>query len=286
MSSLSQEQRNNTGTHLSGDSSHPSSEDPEGLLDILDAIASICVVDREVYFVSLAMDPDATLYVSTNGKVPATVTAHLLGIRRGLTELKAVLEPGPSNNTNYPDPNVIQAQTDGELKLQQMMYQHSYPKLQRQFQKRWPTILRKYKVIESLLPTSNADDLQIIFVTYDLLSQIDILLKEEQPSTRSIQTIAMLSGTWRGHKRRVELLNAWEEIACMSGLASRIYDTHIDCRLDLDLSYCRKLSLERLLEKLFTLHCHIQSILRIVWSRRLSPVPCDLRSGSSWRYSP
>jgi hypothetical protein len=47
---------------------------------------------------------------------------------------------------------------------------------------------------------------------------------------------------------------------------------HIDCRLDVDLSYCRKLSLERLLEKLFTLHYHIQLILRIAWSRRLSPV--------------
>ena len=100
MPSLLQVQRNNTGTHLSGDSSHPFSEDPERLLDVLDAIASICVVDREVYFVSLAMDPNhATLYVSTNGKVPATVTAHLLGIRRGLEELKAVLEPGPLNNT-------------------------------------------------------------------------------------------------------------------------------------------------------------------------------------------
>jgi hypothetical protein len=223
VSSLSQEQRNkNTGIHLSGDSSHPFSEDPERLLDVLDAIASICVVDREVYFVSLAMDPNhAMLYVSTNGKVPATVTAHLLGIWRGLKELKAVLEPGPLNS---PDLNVTQARTDCELKLQQMMYQHSYPKLRRRFQKRWPTILQKYKVIESFLPTSNADDCQIISVTYDLLSQIDTLLQEEQLSTRLIQTIVMLSGTWRGHKRRVELLNAWEEITCMSGLAFRIYD--------------------------------------------------------------
>jgi len=175
VSSLSQKQRNNyAGLRLFGDSSHPSSQGPERLLDVLDAIASICVVDREIYFVSLAMDPNhATLYVSTNGEVPITVIAHLIDIRR---RLKAVLEPGPLTNSNT-DLNVTQARTNSELKLQlqQMMYQHSYPKLRRRFRKRGPAILQKYKVIESLLPTSNADDCQIISVTYDLLSQINIM---------------------------------------------------------------------------------------------------------------
>jgi len=126
---------------------HPSSQDPERLLDVLDAIASICVVDREIYFVSLAMDPNhATLYVSTNGEVPITVIAHLIDIRRRLKELKAVLEPGPLTNSNT-DPNVTQARTDSELKLQlqQMMHQHSCPKLRRRFQKRGPAILQNTK---------------------------------------------------------------------------------------------------------------------------------------------
>ena len=41
--------------------------------------------------------------------------------------------------------------------------------------------------------------------------------------------------------------------------------------LHLDADRNRKLSLRRLLEKLFTLHHHIRTITRIAWSRRLSP---------------
>jgi len=47
---------------------------------------------------------------------------------------------------------------------------------------------------------------------------------------------------------------------------------HVDCGLDVDLRYRKILSSGGLLEKLFTFHCHTQSILRIACSRRLSPV--------------
>jgi len=62
-------------------------KDPDHLLDVLDALAAICVHNEQgdVFFVSLAMGTDtATLYVSTNGTVPATLASHLHAIRREL----------------------------------------------------------------------------------------------------------------------------------------------------------------------------------------------------------
>lgn len=48
---------------------HPFFKDPDQLMDILDALAAVCIRREkgEVFFVSLAMDPEAaTLYVSSN----------------------------------------------------------------------------------------------------------------------------------------------------------------------------------------------------------------------------
>jgi hypothetical protein len=66
----------------------PFHKDPD-LLNVLDGLAAICVRhERDFFFVSLAMDTNAaTLYVSTNGTVPSTVTDHLHTIRRKLKEL-------------------------------------------------------------------------------------------------------------------------------------------------------------------------------------------------------
>ena len=59
--------------------SHPFPNDPDRLMDLLDALAAICIRKEktEVFFVSLAMDSTtATLYISSNTTVSATVTYH------------------------------------------------------------------------------------------------------------------------------------------------------------------------------------------------------------------
>lgn len=97
VSHLSTEQRHNdVGSRLSG---HPFPKDSDRLMDLLDAVAAVCIRKEkaEVFFVSLAMDPKAaTLYVSSNESVPATVISHLHKIRGQLKELRKVVEPSPS----------------------------------------------------------------------------------------------------------------------------------------------------------------------------------------------
>jgi hypothetical protein len=109
VSHISTEQRhNNVGSRISG---HPFPNDPERLMDLLDALAAVCIRREkgEVFFVSLAMDLNAaTLYVSSNETVPATVISHLCKIRGQLKELRAVVEPNPlipADNERSPDPN-------------------------------------------------------------------------------------------------------------------------------------------------------------------------------------
>src|SRR5260221_2073468 len=74
--------------------SHPSAAEPNRIMDLLDALAAICVQEKgETFFVSLAMDSDSTtLYISSNHTVPATVTNYLIRIRGQLKELHDVLE--------------------------------------------------------------------------------------------------------------------------------------------------------------------------------------------------
>ena len=154
-------------------------QDPErsSLLDVLDALASTCVHDREVFFVSLAKNSDeATLYVSTNGEVPATAIAHLANIQQRLKDLKAVLELGPPSIVESPDPDRTQARADGELRLQSMIYEHSYPKLRRRYRKRGPEILEQYKTITSKLLGIDAEESNRFSKTQGLLLVIDKML--------------------------------------------------------------------------------------------------------------
>jgi hypothetical protein len=78
VSYLSTEQRHNdVGSRLFG---RPFPKDPNRLVDLLDALAAVCIRKEkgEVFFVSLAMDPKAvTLYVSSNESVPATAHCYL-----------------------------------------------------------------------------------------------------------------------------------------------------------------------------------------------------------------
>jgi hypothetical protein len=63
-------------------------------MDLLDALAAVCIQREkgEVFFVSLAMDLNAaTLHVSSNETVPATIISHLHKIRGQLKELQAVV---------------------------------------------------------------------------------------------------------------------------------------------------------------------------------------------------
>jgi hypothetical protein len=75
--SMSAVQRyNNVGPRLSR---HPFPNDPDPLMDLLDALAAICVRKEkwEVFYVFMAIDPNAvTLFVSSNETVPASVTSR------------------------------------------------------------------------------------------------------------------------------------------------------------------------------------------------------------------
>jgi hypothetical protein len=59
-------------------------------MDLPDAFAAVCVQREkgDIFFVSLAMDPNATtLYVSSNQTVSATVISHLHKMRGQFKEL-------------------------------------------------------------------------------------------------------------------------------------------------------------------------------------------------------
>jgi len=75
-------------------SDHPLPKYPDHLLDVLDALAAICV--RHKGDVSLTVDPNyTTLHVSTNGTVPATLITHLHKIQGQLKKLNSVAASGP-----------------------------------------------------------------------------------------------------------------------------------------------------------------------------------------------
>jgi hypothetical protein len=109
VSHISTESRHNDiGSRIS---SHPSAAEPNRIMDLLDALAAICVHKEkgETFFVSLAMDSDSTtLYISSNHTVPATVTNYLIRIRGQLKELHDALEfPSiTTSNEISPNPNV------------------------------------------------------------------------------------------------------------------------------------------------------------------------------------
>jgi hypothetical protein len=250
-------------------------------MDLLDALAAVCIRREkgEVFFVSLAMDPKAaTLYVSSNESVPATVISHLRKILGQLKELRKVVEPSPSipaDNETSPDLNKTQSRTDGELELQKTIYEHSYSKLRLRFSKRAPAILAIYETTVKGLQ-ANDKDAKLLHLTRWALEHIQGLLQNDKPQcslTDLIQTIDEVSLSWRDHLKAagdVDILTRWDNLIRESGLTFRIYEAKAHVLL-LDADWNRKLSLRRLLEKLFTLHRHIRTITRIAWSRRLSP---------------
>ncbi|EDR15924.1 uncharacterized protein LACBIDRAFT_321001 [Laccaria bicolor S238N-H82] len=162
VSHLSTEQRHNdVGSRLSG---HPFPNDPDRLMDLLDALAAVCVWKerRQVMFVSLSTTMDlkaATLYVSSNETVPATVTSHLHIIQGQLKELQSIL-----------------------------------------FNKRAPDILATY---DNFTKSSKLDnqDARLLQATHFALKHIQDLLQSERPPpdlSRLIWTIdrlSMLTGT-------------------------------------------------------------------------------------------
>lgn len=275
VSHLSTEQRHNdVGSRLSG---HPFPNDPDRLMDLLDALAAVCVwkEEKQVMFVSLSMTMDpkaATLYVSSNETVPATVTSHLRIIRGQLKELQSVVVPKqssvvvpkqsiPPDIETSPDPSKTQARTEGELKIQKTIYEYSYGKLRQRFNKWAPDILAKYDAFTKS-SNLNIQDATLLQATHLALKHIQSLLRSKRPPpdlSRLIWMIDKLSGSWQDHLNAAgieEILTRW--------------DNYIDAGR-LDAGRNRKLSLRRLLKKLFTLHHHIRTIMRIAWSRRLSP---------------
>ena len=231
---LSAEHRyNEIGSRLSA-SDHPFRKNPDRFLD---ALAAICVRNDkgDVFFVSLVMDSNsATMHVSTNGTVPATLITHLHKIRGQLIQLKSVVESGPSTSDDIdsPDPNNTQARTDCELKLQQTIYEYSYKKLQRRFTKRGVAILDRYDDIMNGLEAKNdPEDTERLAIMRRLLHEIENVLKDANPQegrlTLLIKIIAGMSMAWWEFLEATEanVLTRWDDLTSESGLASRIYDT-------------------------------------------------------------
>ena len=141
-------------------SDHPLPKYPDHLLDVLDALAAICV--RHKGDVSLTVDPNyTTLHVSTNGTVPATLNAHLHKIQGQLKKLNSDAASGPltlADTIDFPDPNNTQSRMDGELGLQRIIYEYSYQKVQRRFSKRGPGILDQYDDTMASLEANNVPE--------------------------------------------------------------------------------------------------------------------------------
>ncbi|KIJ91079.1 hypothetical protein K443DRAFT_656611 [Laccaria amethystina LaAM-08-1] len=235
VSYLSTEQRHNdVGSRLFG---RPFPKDPNRLVDLLDALAAVCIRKEkgEVFFVSLAMDPKAvTLYPRP------TVISHLLKIGGQLKKLRKVVEPNPSipaDNETSPDPNKTQSRTDGELELQKTIYEHSYRKLCLCFSKRTLAILAMYEITVKSLQ-ANKEDAELLQLTHWALKHIQGCLNAT--GSEDIPT-------------------CWDNLIHESGFTFCIYEgiAHV---LLLDANWNRKLSLRWLLKKLFTLHHHIHTI--------------------------
>lgn len=123
---------------------------------------------------------------------------------------------------------------------------------------------------------ANDKDAKLLRLTRWALEHIQGLLQNDRPPrslTDLIQTIDEMSLGWRDHLNAAgneDILTRWDNLIRESGLTFRIYEA-IPHVLLLDADRNRKLSLRRLLKKLFTLHHYIRTITRIAWSRRLSP---------------
>jgi hypothetical protein len=233
-----EQHHNDVGSRISD---HPFPNDPNRLMDLLDALAAVCIQKEkaEVFFVSLAMDSNAaTLYVSSNETVPATVTSHLHKIRGQLKQLRAVVEPNPSipaDNETSPDPNNTQSRTDAELELQKTIYEHSYSKLCRRFSKRAPAILEKYKAMMTNLQAKEEDTDLLNLTLRKLLEHVWGLLQNERPPLGSrlidlIQTIDVMSRGWQSHLKEVgddAILTRWDNLICKSGLTFHETITHL-----------------------------------------------------------
>jgi hypothetical protein len=204
------------------------------LLDVLDALAAICVhKEGDVFFVSLAMDTNAaTLYVSTNWTVPATVIDHLHTIRRKLKELKPLqvldFASSPPPNTESPVPNNSQIRSEVELDIQRIIYKYCYKKVQRRFRKRGPEILAQFDTIVESLQQHNRrcryqTSRSLIDHIHKSLQDSDQKSPQELRFPILIKMIDTLSRNWKKHlgavgKDGFGLLTQWDSLTCKRGL--------------------------------------------------------------------
>ena len=232
VSRISPEERNNGVESRLSDPGGPFLNDPDKLVNLLDAIAALCVQKEkaEVFFVSLSMDSTgATIYVASNEAVPLSVVSHLHEIQTQLKKLKAVLEYEPltSESETSPDSSVTPLRTASELDLQKLVYTYSYRKLRQRFSKRGPKILNQYDNIIKSLKDISHEEADLLDGTHNLLRMLQHLLEDEEPPhgpdlIKLVETIDLLNKGWR-QKIGDKVLAKWEATAGKSGLASRIY---------------------------------------------------------------
>jgi len=220
---------NDIGSRISG---HPFGADPNRFMDLLDALAAICVHNEkgETFFVSLAMDSDSTtLYVSSNKTVPLTITNYLHRIRGQLKQLHDALELDPTTS-NEISPNQIDTQrrTEGELELQKTIYEHTYLKLRRRFFKRAPAILKRYPSIMDSLQHEGitTDEATVLQLVQQLLQFMEKWLQLEklpahQDLVHLISGIAALCVDNR-LKGDVNIMTRWDNLIRTSSLPFRI----------------------------------------------------------------
>ncbi|EDQ99920.1 uncharacterized protein LACBIDRAFT_334617 [Laccaria bicolor S238N-H82] len=194
LSGRHEQRHNDAGSRLSG---HPFPKDPHQLMDLLDALAAVCIRKEkgEVFFVSLAMAMDpkaATLYVSSNESVPATVISHLYKIWGQLKELQKAVEPSPlsipADNKTLSNPNKTLSHMDA-------IYETTAKSLQ-----------------------ANNKDAKFLHLTCLVLKHIQGLLQNDRPPhclTDLIQTIDRMSVAWWDHLNTAEIdniLTHWDNL--------------------------------------------------------------------------
>ena len=230
LSHISTESRHNDlGSRISN---HPSAADPNRIMDLLDALAAICVhrAKGETFFVSLAMDSDSTtLYISSNHTVPATVTNYLFRIRDQLKNLRDALEFPSITNSNeiLPKPNLTLQRTKLELGLQEIIYEHTYLKLRQRFFKRAPAILKEYPAIEKTLTregitTEEAALLQDVQQILQFMK--DELQSEKLPTGEKLHFLITGIAAIAADKRLkgAEIVTRWDNLIRTSTLPFRI----------------------------------------------------------------
>ena len=225
---------NDIGSRISG---HPFGDDSNQFMDLLDALAAICVQkDKgQTFFVSLAMDSySTTLYVSSNKTVPVTVADYLRTIQGQLKRLYDVLGFDSSittDNETSPNPNNTQPRTDGELELQKTIYKHTYLKLRRRFLKRAPAILKEYPFVVASLKTEGitTDDATVLDLVQKLLQWMESqLLQETLPGGQGLVLIIQgieaicVDSRLRG-VGDVNIVTRWDNLIRTSNLAFPIW---------------------------------------------------------------